>query len=293
MHAREDVPSNFDRLNAFVETGIARHLSKTAIVMYFAYLKRAGKDGLAWAKSEALMEECGGISMRSIPRARQELTTMGLLKENSDAKRGMATAYEVVVANIGMTKLAVQKIAVQSIAVQSLSLCPDTAGSLAPPIQCIEEQTPNRPHGASEESEPALPGAQPPTAPARPAPPAPPAPGAQPRLFGDPKPKRTTVQESGLGGAEYDMPKELDTPEFRRVWEEHKQYRRQRRDKPLTEIGKRRALGMLAKLGAPGAIAQIHKAEANNWQGLGLEGTNGNGRRHQEPTSAIRTVEDY
>lgn len=59
----------------------------------------------------------------------------------------------------------------------------------------------------------------------------------------------------------------LDTQEFRKSWDEWKQYRRERK-KPMTATGEQKTLEALAKFGQEWAIERINKSISAGWQGL-------------------------
>lgn len=69
--------------------------------------------------------------------------------------------------------------------------------------------------------------------------------------------KETTVE----------IPKNLDTPEFRESWESWIQYRKSKK-KPLVDQTKAKTLKALSGFGVEWSIARIEKAMINGWQGL-------------------------
>lgn len=62
------------------------------------------------------------------------------------------------------------------------------------------------------------------------------------------------------------LPEVLNTAEFRKVWEEWKAYRKQRRQ-TLTAIGTKRQLSKLARWGVGPATQQLIQAMEQGWQG--------------------------
>ena len=71
------------------------------------------------------------------------------------------------------------------------------------------------------------------------------------------------------------IPKNIDTPEFRSLWDEWIDDRKSRK-KSMTAAAARRQLSDLSGLGIAGAIASINQSIKNGWAGL-FEARNGNG----------------
>ena len=79
-----------------------------------------------------------------------------------------------------------------------------------------------------------------------------------------------------------DIPIELDTQKFRDSWNEYIEYRKQRKDKPLTTIGTRKKWAQLAKWGEARAITAIDDSIASGWQGI-FERENKNNFSNNKP----------
>lgn len=63
------------------------------------------------------------------------------------------------------------------------------------------------------------------------------------------------------------FPGNLNTPEFQKVWEEWKAYRKAIKE-PLTEIAEKRQLAKLSKMGLEKALESIDDSICNNWRGV-------------------------
>lgn len=82
-----------------------------------------------------------------------------------------------------------------------------------------------------------------------------------------PVPKRRTRQRSSGEDSVVAIPDKLNTPRFRKAWDDWLADRRDRR-KPLTVRAQEIQLGKLARWGEQAAIASIERSIANGWQGL-------------------------
>jgi len=60
----------------------------------------------------------------------------------------------------------------------------------------------------------------------------------------------------------------LDTPEFHRAWADKMQHRKERRDKPLTAIGKKRMFKEFAEWGVVASIQALEESIRQNWTGV-------------------------
>lgn len=60
----------------------------------------------------------------------------------------------------------------------------------------------------------------------------------------------------------------LDTPEFRKAWEDKEEHRKERKDKPLRATTMKAKFREFAEWGVEVAIAGIQESISNNWQGV-------------------------
>lgn len=74
----------------------------------------------------------------------------------------------------------------------------------------------------------------------------------------------------------------LDTPNFRKSWEEWKNHRREKK-KPLTPMGEQKTIEALAKFGSEWAIDRINKAISAGWQGLIFDSDKPEPTQQQKP----------
>lgn len=76
----------------------------------------------------------------------------------------------------------------------------------------------------------------------------------------------------------WEIPQELDTPEFREAWSDWVKHRAEKRQK-VTPTAGRNALVKLARWGPARAVAAIKHSLANNWQGIFEEDGNGSAQK--------------
>lgn len=81
------------------------------------------------------------------------------------------------------------------------------------------------------------------------------------------KPAKKPTKKKAASADDVPVPEALDTPAFRKAWEDWKKYRKQAR-KPLTPISMERQFSMLSRLGAAAAVASIERSIERGWQGL-------------------------
>lgn len=67
---------------------------------------------------------------------------------------------------------------------------------------------------------------------------------------------------------DFEIPEEIDTPEFREAWAGWLEYRRKVRRRPVSELAGKQQLAKLAKVGVESSIEAIEISIESDWQGL-------------------------
>ena len=99
--------------------------------------------------------------------------------------------------------------------------------------------------------------------------------GGKGRDKGDFPPQRLRDVEAQKGKTP--LPPELDTPEFRKAWDEWLHYRKEKR-KPVSDLAASKQIQSLVAVGVVAAIAAIERSIANDWQGIFPNGERQDGR---------------
>lgn len=96
----------------------------------------------------------------------------------------------------------------------------------------------------------------------------------------------------------YQIPQELDNPEFKAKFEEWVTWRRVELRKPVSNSGAKKTLAELVPFGSAWCVKRINKAISKDWQGLVYDGDipgsnhNGNGNGRNPPAANQRSYED-